>query len=67
MPALKTPPVEQDHLLTLREVSSQLRVSYRTVLRFCKDGRLNSVRVGKRRLVRGADLERALKVGISLD
>ncbi len=44
-------------LLDLREVSSELRVSYSTVRSLVTSGRLPTLRIGRRRLVSRASLE----------
>lgn len=44
-------------LLTLQEVAEQLRVSTRTVKREIEAGRIRSVKIGRRTLVTGRELE----------
>jgi len=49
-------PVREDRLMGLHEVATRLGISYPQVKRLVGDGRLPSVRLGDRRLVRESDL-----------
>ncbi len=50
-----------DHLLTAREVAERLALSSETVLRWARDGRLPSLRLGRAIRFREAELERWLE------
>lgn len=47
-------------LYTLAELQAQLKVSYRTLLRYIKDGRLRAVKVGATWRVTESNLKRFL-------
>jgi excisionase family DNA binding protein len=49
------------HLLTVREVADDVRVSTMTVYRLIKSGALPAIRVGKHFRIREADLSRYLE------
>ncbi len=51
------PGTSPDELLTLREVASYLRLTRTTVQRWCNEGRLPAVRIGKEYRIRRSDLE----------
>lgn len=53
-------PAAQDELLLLDEVARRCRAPMGTVRHWLRTGRLASIRPGRRRLVRLADLERFL-------
>ena len=46
-----------DKLLSVQEVASRLGLSFWTVYRMARDGRLASIRLGRRRLFAVTDLE----------
>lgn len=50
-----------DELHTIEEVATRLRVGKRTVERFVAEGRIRSVKVGRRRFVRDAEVDRFLR------
>ena len=53
----------QKLLLDVREVSRLLSVSPWTIRRFIPDGRLPSVRLGRRRMVEPAECQRLVELG----
>lgn len=50
-------------LLTVAETAELLRCGQTTVYQLLKDGRLASVKIGRRRLVRAADVHRFIEAG----
>lgn len=51
----------KDTILTVREASQVLRVSYMTVYKWCLDGYLPSLKMGGRRLILEGQLEGFLR------
>ena len=58
---LSGPQIEQNHLMTPEEVRERLGVSRTYVYRMLAAGTIRSVRVGRLRRVRPADLEQYIK------
>ena len=52
--------VSEETLLTVQEVSEQLKVSQATVWRWCQSGKLPAFRVGQQWRIRATDLQRAM-------
>ena len=52
--------LEDDLLLTVREVAATMRVSTMTVYRLIKSGQLPAIRVGKNYRIRESDVDRYL-------
>lgn len=65
MSAIKEPPAPE--LFTVKETASKLRLSYRSVQRHARSGRLPSVRMGKRLLIKADAVRHAIANGIALD
>ncbi|GAA4405475.1 helix-turn-helix domain-containing protein [Tsukamurella soli] len=57
------PPPTPPTLLTVAETAKMLRCGQTLVYAMLKDGRLASVKIGRRRLVRAADVERFINGG----
>jgi len=55
---MMAPTNEGQELLTVFEVMGHLRVCRATVQRWCKEGKLPAVKIGKEYRVRRADLDR---------
>ncbi|HEU5003523.1 MAG TPA: helix-turn-helix domain-containing protein [Actinomycetota bacterium] len=61
MPARRS--LSGDHLLTVSEVASLMRVSNMTVYRLIKSGQLSALRVGKNYRIRESDMNQYLNEG----
>jgi excisionase family DNA binding protein len=61
--AIKDAPVVR-RAETMREFAASLGVSYDTAWRAATDGRLKTIRFGKRRLIPAAEVERVLSEGL---
>ncbi len=49
--------MEQAELLTIDEVAAYLRIAPNTIYRWCRDGKLNGIKIGKEWRIARADLE----------
>jgi excisionase family DNA binding protein len=54
----------EDHLNDLKTTAQRLAISVWTVRRWCQTGRLASVKLGTRRLIAEAELQRVMAEGL---
>ena len=56
-----------EKLFTVREVANVLRVSEPTVRRWLTRGFLRSVKLGRRRVIPGSEIERVVREGLRIE
>jgi excisionase family DNA binding protein len=52
--------IKEDHLFTIQETATYMRISRRTLSRHAKSGKINSLRAGKKYLFTKSEIDRFL-------
>ena len=67
MPRTKTePPSPMEDLVSIPELADMLKIGFSTTKRHVYEGRIRSIKVGRRRMVTADEVRRVLREGIEL-